>query len=264
MHDISVFVHAILAYYVPLVTGSLTSILIWVICYVLDGLQPPSGRQKQFDRSPTAGNKKTWTYNRLGKWVVFGFHISALVVSSFLAYKDLLNRTREMAKADEYKKNAGLVSSARTSKASSPNNRSLLKRRNASHPAVIAKVESQREFPLTPIVTEMMVCGNSGISTDLPKRLRPVVKTAKVVFKPTPKYTNEALSLGVAGVVLMQISVDEQGGVQGVDVLEGLGHGLDEAATVAARGMRFTPALDADGLPVAWKGQVKATFQLSG
>lgn len=55
-------------------------------------------------------------------------------------------------------------------------------------------------------------------------------------------YTPSAKSAGVEGRVRLRLLLDELGQVKDAQVLEGLGHGLDEAALVAARQMRFRPA----------------------
>lgn len=64
----------------------------------------------------------------------------------------------------------------------------------------------------------------------------------KPLSRPTPAYTADALALGIAGKVRVEVSVDDQGRVVSVRVIEGLGHGLDESALAAARAMTFDPA----------------------
>jgi periplasmic protein TonB len=65
----------------------------------------------------------------------------------------------------------------------------------------------------------------------------------KLLSRPTPAYTDDARSAGISGKVRVEITVDERGRVISVRVLQGLGHGLDEAAMEAARGMTFEPAV---------------------
>jgi len=59
---------------------------------------------------------------------------------------------------------------------------------------------------------------------------------------PTPVYTETARALGIEGKVRVEVTVDEEGRVVSVRVLQGLGHGLDEAAVEAARRASFEPA----------------------
>jgi periplasmic protein TonB len=61
--------------------------------------------------------------------------------------------------------------------------------------------------------------------------------------RPTPAYTEQARAAGVSGKVRVEITVNEQGRVVSVRVLQGLGYGLDEAAVAAARSMTFEPAV---------------------
>ncbi|MDB4944607.1 MAG: Ferric siderophore transport system, periplasmic binding protein TonB, partial [Labilithrix sp.] len=70
--------------------------------------------------------------------------------------------------------------------------------------------------------------------TELP--VKPKVRTLT-----QPSYTAEAREAGVAGKVRVELTVDAGGNVASARVLEGLGHGLDEAALSAARAATFEP-----------------------
>jgi TonB family protein len=63
-------------------------------------------------------------------------------------------------------------------------------------------------------------------------------------------YPADALAQGIEGSVLLQLTVDTEGRVSAAEVVNGLGHGLDEAALAAARRFVFEPARR-DGQPVA-------------
>jgi protein TonB len=78
----------------------------------------------------------------------------------------------------------------------------------------------------------------------------------KALSRPTPAYTEQARAAGVSGKVRVEITVDARGRVTAVRVLQGLGHGLDEAALAAARAMTFEPAVRC-GKPAA------ATFKVA-
>jgi len=65
----------------------------------------------------------------------------------------------------------------------------------------------------------------------------------EILSKPTPVYTQEARDLKLEGQVLLDILFTADGHVQVQRVVRGLGHGLDEAAQVAASKMRFKPAM---------------------
>lgn len=67
------------------------------------------------------------------------------------------------------------------------------------------------------------------------------------------KYPREAEQSGIEGDVRLRVALTEQGRVQSVKVLSGLGHGLDAAAIDAIKNRcKFSPALGHDGQPVAF------------
>jgi TonB family protein len=85
--------------------------------------------------------------------------------------------------------------------------------------------------------------------------------TPKVLYKPKPAYTAEATAQHINGVVQVRIRVSATGAVTVLQVTRPLGYGLDESAKHAAQAMRFQPAVDANGHPVDWEGNVTVTFQ---
>jgi periplasmic protein TonB len=92
-----------------------------------------------------------------------------------------------------------------------------------------------------------------------------VQRTApKVVYKPKPDYTPEAIQMHLEGTVTVHIHVLPNGTVEVVGVTNSLGHGLDESAKRAAAATRFEPATDASGHPIEWDGFVNVSFQLAG
>jgi periplasmic protein TonB len=66
-------------------------------------------------------------------------------------------------------------------------------------------------------------------------------KKPKVITITQPAYTTDAREAGIAGKVRVEVTIDESGHVSAARVLEGLGHGLDEAALSAARAATFEP-----------------------
>lgn len=80
--------------------------------------------------------------------------------------------------------------------------------------------------------------------------------------KPTPVYTAEARQLKVEGEVLLNVVFTADGQIRVVNVVRGLGHGLDEAAQRAAQGIRFSPAMR-DGHAVDSTAILHIVFQLS-
>ena len=64
------------------------------------------------------------------------------------------------------------------------------------------------------------------------------------------KYTDEAKAAALEGTVVLDLIVDEQGNARDIQVVEGLGHGLTEAAKTALASCHFTPG-EKDGRAVA-------------
>lgn len=87
------------------------------------------------------------------------------------------------------------------------------------------------------------------------------VKPPQVSSKPEPKYSEEARTALVEGIVVLQIVVDEQGRATNIEVLSPLGYGLDESAIATVAQWRFQPGTK-NGKPVKVLAQVEVTFRL--
>jgi len=95
------------------------------------------------------------------------------------------------------------------------------------------------------------------------KATHPGVSTpVSIQSKPSPVYTSEARQLRVEGEVLLNVVFAADGQIRVLNVVRGLGHGLDEAAQRAAKGVRFSPAMR-DGHPVDSNATLHIVFQLS-
>lgn len=84
----------------------------------------------------------------------------------------------------------------------------------------------------------------------------------EILFKPIPVYTEEARKLKVEGDVLLDVEFGASGAVSVLQVVRGLGHGLDEAAATAASQIRFKPAQNA-GRPISVRTTVHIVFRLA-
>ncbi len=84
----------------------------------------------------------------------------------------------------------------------------------------------------------------------------------EILFKPTPIYTDEARKLKLEGDVLLDVEFASTGTVSVLQVVRGLGHGLDEAATTAAKQIRFKPAQSA-GRAISFRTTVHIVFRLA-
>jgi len=88
------------------------------------------------------------------------------------------------------------------------------------------------------------------------------IASVVILSKPAPVYTEEARRLHIEGDVAMEVVFTAGGQVQITRIAKGLGHGLDEAASVAARQIRFTPARR-DGQPIDYPATIHIIFALS-
>jgi TonB family protein len=77
-----------------------------------------------------------------------------------------------------------------------------------------------------------------------------------------PVYTEMARRARIAGVVILELVIDEQGGVTETRVLKGLPMGLDQKAVEAVKTWKFKPAT-LDGRPVPVYYTVTMNFQLT-
>ena len=68
-----------------------------------------------------------------------------------------------------------------------------------------------------------------------------VTKMPLPIGRCTGKSTEEAIQAGLEGTVILDIVVGEDGWVRDVKIVQGLDHGLSEAAVRAAKACRFTP-----------------------
>ncbi len=79
----------------------------------------------------------------------------------------------------------------------------------------------------------------------------PEVVTPRLIHEVEAEYTDEALDARVEGDVVVDIEIDADGEVASVELLEGLGYGLDEAAIEAVEQFQFRPAtVDGEPTPV--------------
>jgi len=83
-----------------------------------------------------------------------------------------------------------------------------------------------------------------------------------VLAKPLPTYTSEARQLKIEGDVTLQVRFSATGQVEVLRVINGLGHGLDEQAKLAAQRIQFKPATK-DGHAVDQVSIIHVTFQMA-
>jgi protein TonB len=89
-----------------------------------------------------------------------------------------------------------------------------------------------------------------------------MVSPSVCVYCPEPKYTEDARKAKIQGKILLQVLVGADGKPARIQVLQGLGMGLDESAVEILRTWRFSPARDANKRPVRAWVTIETNFRL--
>jgi TonB family protein len=84
----------------------------------------------------------------------------------------------------------------------------------------------------------------------------------RCVYCPDPKYTEKARHDKIEGTVVMKGVIGTDGKASNVEIVKGLGHGMDELAVDAVQSWRFEPARGPDGEPVPVIVPIEITFRL--
>jgi TonB family protein len=93
-------------------------------------------------------------------------------------------------------------------------------------------------------------------------RQAPTEVPVEILSKPTPAYTDEARALKIEGEVALEVEFAATGEIRVLKVVRSLGHGLDERAAQAVKGMRFKPATR-HGQPIDVRTTVNIVFRLA-
>jgi protein TonB len=82
------------------------------------------------------------------------------------------------------------------------------------------------------------------------------------LFCPNPQFSDEAVKLKYQGTVLLRFVVTASGNTKDIQVVRGLGLGLDQKAIAAVRSWRFKPAVGPNGKPAAVIMVAEISFRL--
>ena len=88
-----------------------------------------------------------------------------------------------------------------------------------------------------------------------------VSQRAQILSKPEPSFTEEARKNEVTGVVRVSLVLNANGQVSNIRAVTGLPYGLTEMAMVAARQIKFKPAMK-DGHPVSQYATIDYSFDI--
>ena len=140
-------------------------------------------------------------------------------------------------------------------------------RRGTASPGAFAK--QPVSAPASDRSRKLAASGFRSVRVESPSSRREVLSPSasaltpvRILSTPRPAYTDEARDLGLEGEVLLRVQFRASGGLQILEVIQGLGHGLDEAAVDAARQIRFEPA-QREGVAVDSSAIVHIVFQLA-
>ena len=145
---------------------------------------------------------------------------------------------------------------------------------NASRPATIAAIGSFENAPGASkgsgvtggrgtIATGSF--GGNGAARNVVAEMKPTQEQftpPRVLAEPRPQYTEEAKQLKIQGEVTLQVRFGNDGKVEVLRVVTGLGHGLDEEATRVAERIQFKPA-EKNGKPADNITYIHILFQLA-
>jgi TonB family protein len=87
------------------------------------------------------------------------------------------------------------------------------------------------------------------------------VTSPQILHQVDPEYSEEARKAKYNGTVLLKIVVDATGRVRDVQVVRGVGLGLDEKAIEAVNKWKFKPGMR-NGVPVAVSATIEVNFRL--
>jgi len=102
----------------------------------------------------------------------------------------------------------------------------------------------------------------AGQGEDYGGRYANVLSLPKCAYCPDPQYTDEAREAKLQGKVTLQVLVGVDGRAAEVQIVQGIGLGLDERAAQAIRSWKFVPAQDSGRRPVSTWVTVEAVFRL--
>lgn len=122
-------------------------------------------------------------------------------------------------------------------------------------------VETEMATTTTDFVVGMPAGGPPVVVEEGPMRVGGEIQEPTVISRINPEYPELARRARLEGPVILQAIIDRQGMVKEVEVLRGLGLGLDEAAVAAVEQWQYTPTFY-NGRPVEVILTVTVIFEL--
>ena len=81
-------------------------------------------------------------------------------------------------------------------------------------------------------------------------------------YCPPPSYSAEARAAGLEGTVQLKVVIEPDGRATNIELVRGMGRGLDAKAIEAVRNWRFNPAKGPNGAPVSVLTVIEVSFRL--
>ncbi len=136
---------------------------------------------------------------------------------------------------------------------------------NVVEPVIVSKTVDPALLTPTPQPVPPVISSASLAVKEKPKPLLDVefgsANAPRFLHREMPVYPLMARRLGKEGRVLLRLTIDENGKLLNVEVIEGAGYGFTEAAVRAVKKSTFQPAAQ-DGKPVMSKALLPIRFSL--
>jgi TonB family protein len=127
-------------------------------------------------------------------------------------------------------------------------------------PPVPVLTPSERKPEVEAVPNEPVITQNDGRPVFRPGQKG--ISYPSCQYCPEPQYTDEARAAKIEGIVSLQVIIQPDGHATNIQVVKGIGYGLDERAVEAVRRWRFKPASGPNGMPVATLTPILVNFRL--
>ena len=125
---------------------------------------------------------------------------------------------------------------------------------------IIPVPQPEVKVPPSPPAPAPAVSSAGGPGTGATRSIAQVSQLPHFINQVKAQYPEQAKRANIEGVVILQVDIDDAGGVKKVELIQGLGYGCDEAALAAAQQSTFTPAF-AGGEPVPVRIRIPYRFK---
>ncbi len=122
-------------------------------------------------------------------------------------------------------------------------------------PPIVDRAKAIRKTLVGAAVSSQFVAEVAGV------RVGGGVTAPSLLHKVEPEYSEEARTVKFQGTVLLEVVIDVDGVAKNIELINGLGFGLDEMAAQAISLWKFKPG-ERGGVPVPVQAQIEMNFRL--